>query len=61
MADFETVVAKDTTVRDGSCRHYALNFLGKAEEAVEEMRDLQQAKKELLNFVNQVNQELNEF
>ena len=37
MADFETVVAKDTTVRDGSCRHYALNFLGKAEEAVEWM------------------------
>lgn len=33
MADFETVVAKDTTVSRGSCRHYALNFLGKTEEA----------------------------
>lgn len=37
MADFEAVVAKDTVVRDGSCRHYALNFLGKTEEAVEWM------------------------
>lgn len=37
MADFETVVAKDTTVRNGSCRHYALNFLGKTQEAEEWM------------------------
>lgn len=36
-ADFETVVAKDTTVVSGSCRHYALNFLGRAEEAAEWM------------------------
>lgn len=36
-ADFETVVAKDTTVVSGSCRHYALNFLGRAEEAEEWM------------------------
>ena len=37
MEDFEAVVAKDTTVKDGSCRHYALNFLGKAKEAEEWM------------------------
>ncbi len=36
-ADFETVLAKDTTVVSGSCRHYALNFLGRAEEAEEWM------------------------
>lgn len=35
--DFQKVVAKDTTVRDGSCRHYALNFLGRPEEALEWM------------------------
>ena len=39
-ADFETVVAKDTTVMGGSCRHYALNFLGKAEEAEEWMNKI---------------------
>lgn len=32
-ADFEAVVAKDTTVSAGSCRHYALHFLGRDEEA----------------------------
>lgn len=37
MDDFRAVVAKDTTVKDGSCRHYALNFLGKAKEAEEWM------------------------
>ena len=37
MADFETVVAKDTVVEDGSCRHYALHMLGKPEEAIEWM------------------------
>ena len=36
-ADFETVVAKDTTVESGSCRHYALALLGKPEEATEWM------------------------
>jgi clan AA aspartic protease (TIGR02281 family) len=35
--DFQQVVAKDTTVKDGSCRHYALNFLGRADEALEWM------------------------
>ena len=40
MTDFETVVAKDTTVEDGSCRHYALNFLGKTEEALEWMEKI---------------------
>lgn len=39
-ADFETVVTKDTTVMSGSCRHYALNFLGKAEEAEEWMNKI---------------------
>lgn len=37
MADFEKVVAKDTTLEDGSCRHYALNFLGREYEAMEWM------------------------
>lgn len=32
-SDFESVVAKDTTVASGSCRHYALHFLGRDEEA----------------------------
>lgn len=39
-ADFEMVVAKDTTVTSGSCRHYALNFLGKPEEAEEWMNKI---------------------
>ena len=38
--DFEQVAAKDTTVESGSCRHYALNFLGRAEEALEWMDKL---------------------
>ena len=40
MADFETVIAKDTTLRRGSCRHYALHFLGKSEEAEQWMNQL---------------------
>ena len=36
-ADFQTVVAKDTVVESGSCRHYALAMLGKPEEATEWM------------------------
>jgi clan AA aspartic protease (TIGR02281 family) len=40
MADFETVVAKDTTAETGSCRHYALNFLGKSDEALEWMQKI---------------------
>ena len=32
-ADFEKVVAVDTVVQDGSCRQYALFFLGQSEEA----------------------------
>lgn len=35
--DFQQVVAKDTAVMDGSCRHYALNFLGRVDEALEWM------------------------
>lgn len=35
--DFERVVAKDTTVESGSCRHYALHFLGRTQEALEWM------------------------
>ena len=38
--DFERVVAKDTTVDSGSCRHYALNFLGRTAEALEWMEKL---------------------
>ena len=38
--DFQQVVAKDTTVKDGSCRHYALNFLGRADEALEWMEKI---------------------
>ena len=38
--DFERVVAKDTTLESGSCRHYALNFLGRTEEALEWMDKL---------------------
>ena len=39
-ADFEQVVRRDTVVRDGSCRHYALHFLGRDEEAEEWMDKL---------------------
>lgn len=35
--DFEMVVKLDTSVVDGSCRHYALHFLGKDDEAIEWM------------------------
>lgn len=38
--DFERVVAKDTVVESGSCRHYALNFQGKADEALQWMDKL---------------------
>ncbi len=34
-ADFEEILKKDTTVEEGSCRHYALHFLGRDEEAAE--------------------------
>ena len=33
--DFEQVVKKDTIVKDGTCRHYALHFLGRDPEALE--------------------------
>lgn len=39
-ADFEMVVQKDTVVRDGSCRQYALHFLGRDEEADEWMNKI---------------------
>ena len=35
--DFETVLQKDTLVDGGSCRHYALHFLGRDQEAEEWM------------------------
>lgn len=38
--DFETVLQKDTTVRDGSCRQYALHFLGRDAEADEWMQKI---------------------
>ena len=34
-ADFKAVVEKDTVLRDGSCRQYALHFLGRDKEALE--------------------------
>ena len=42
-ADFETVVAKDTTAKDGSCRHYALHELGRDDEAIEWMERIIEA------------------
>jgi len=38
--DFNTVLQLDTTVRDGSCRQYALHFLGRNDEADEWMQKL---------------------
>lgn len=35
VADFEKVLQIDTTVIDGSCRQYALHFLGRDQEAEE--------------------------
>lgn len=32
-ADFEEIIRQDTVASDGSCRHYALHFLGRDEEA----------------------------
>ena len=37
MADFKRVLELDTEVTDGSCRHYALHFLGRDNEAIEWM------------------------
>ena len=34
-ADFKAVVEKDTVLSDGSCRQYALHFLGRDKEALE--------------------------
>ena len=39
-ADFEKVLQMDTTVIDGSCRQYALHFLGRDQEAEEWMQRL---------------------
>ena len=36
-ADFEQVIQKDTVANDGSCRQYALHFLGRDQEAEEWM------------------------
>ena len=38
--DFEMVLQKDTVVRDGSCRQYALHFLGRDTEALEWMKKM---------------------
>ena len=38
--DFEMVLQMDTVVRDGSCRQYALHFLGKDAEALEWMEKM---------------------
>lgn len=39
-ADFEQVLQMDTTYTDGSCRHYALMFLGRNDEAEEWMQKI---------------------
>lgn len=39
-ADFQKVIQKDTVVEDGTCRQYALHFLGKDQEAIEWMDKL---------------------
>lgn len=39
-ADFEKVLQLDTTVMEGSCRQYALHFLGREQEAEEWMQKL---------------------
>ena len=36
-ADFERVLELDTEIEDGSCRHFALHFLGRDNEAIEWM------------------------
>ncbi len=38
--DFETVLQLDTVVRSGSCRHYALHFLGRDDEAEAWMKQI---------------------
>ena len=35
--DFEEILRQDTTINGGSCRHYALHFLGRDTEAIEWM------------------------
>ena len=39
-ADFEQVIQKDTTAENGSCRQYALHFLGRDQEAEEWMNKI---------------------
>lgn len=39
-SDFELVILKDTIMKDGSCRQYALHFLGRDDEALEWMEKL---------------------
>lgn len=39
-ADFEQILQRDTVVRDGSCRQYALHFLGRDDEAEKWMQDM---------------------
>lgn len=34
-ADFHEIIRQDTVAQSGSCRHYALHFLGRDEEAME--------------------------
>ncbi|MGN0235659.1 MAG: tetratricopeptide repeat protein [Paludibacteraceae bacterium] len=41
--DFETVLGMDTLVAEGSCRHYALAYLGRYEEAKRWMNQLLEA------------------
>lgn len=39
-ADFEMVIQKDTIAENGSCRQYALHFLGRDDEAIEWMEKI---------------------
>ncbi len=40
IADFEEVIRQDTLAKGGSCRHYALFFLNRNEEAIEWMNKI---------------------
>lgn len=39
-ADFEMILQKDTVIEDGSCRQYALHFLGRDADALEWMEEI---------------------
>lgn len=49
-ADFETVLRMDTLIEEGSCRHYALAYLGRHEEAKHWMNQLLEAYPDAGNY-----------